>query len=108
MAMLKEYVITCAVANTAYNVLSGTTAAPTTPYTAADKGWEATVQNQTAGTVAKVGGADVVSLGGLLLIDIGGTQTYRGNTPSGIQVGEMWVSSNTNNGVVLVQLKKYI
>lgn len=108
MAMLKTYKITVTPANTAFNVLTGTAVAPASEATSADKGCEVTVQNQTAGSVASVGGSDVVSNAGIVLVDKGSAQTMRGTGPTSIQVSELWVTSDTNNGIVVVQLRKFI
>lgn len=108
MALLKTYKITVTPANTAFNVLTGTAVAPTFEALAADKGQEATIQNQTAGSIATVGGSDVVSNAGIVLIDKGASQTLRGTGPTSIQVSELWVTSDTNNGVVVVQLRKFV
>lgn len=111
MSNVKTYIVTCTNANTAYNVLSGTTVAPTTPYAPADKGCEITFQNQaaTATTIMKIGGTDVVSLGGIRL---NGTDTSytigKKSTHSGIQSGDWWVTSDVAGQVCVVQLVKSV
>lgn len=103
----KTVKITCTNANTAYNVVTGTTSAPTGARNSDYVGEEVTFQNQTSGTVASVGGSDVVSTGGIQLSYLA-SATDRGGNPSAIQLQEYWVSSNTNGGVVLVRLRKRV
>jgi hypothetical protein len=104
---IKTVKVTCTVANTAYNVVTGTTSAPTNrnkDYI----GSEATFQNQTTGSVATVGASDVVSNAGIILIERGAAQTVRGVNPSAVQLQEWFVSSNVAGGIVVVQLRKFV
>jgi hypothetical protein len=111
MANVKTYVVTCTLANTAYNFLTGTIAAPTSQATSADKGIEATFQNQaaTTTTVFKVGASDVVTNGGVRLNGTDAAYTVgKKSTASGIQPSDWWVTSDTAGQVVVMQLIKSI
>ena len=109
MANLKTIKVTCTAANTAYNVVTGTTVAPAVARDNTLVGQEVTIQNQTSGSVLTVGGSDVVSNGGIQVL-------YRGayslgnltSTFSGIQLQEFWVSSDTAGAVGIVQLRKAV
>ena len=114
MAGIKTIKITCTLANTAYNVVSSdkagsaTTTAPSLPRDQAYVGEEVTFQNQTGGSTAVVGGFDVVSNAGIILVDTGTAFTIRGHTPSSIQLQEWYVSSSVASGVVVIQLRKHV
>lgn len=108
MAGIKSIKITCTQANTAYNVVTGTTAAPTLPRDVNFVGEEATFQNQTTGSVATVGASDIIINCGIILASKGAAETVRGHNPSAIQLQEWWVSSDTPGGIVVVQLRKRV
>lgn len=107
MASVKTIKITCTLPNTAYNVQTGTTSGPTARSTNF-VGYEVIFQNQTSGTIGSVGGSDVVSNAGILLLDQGGSSSFTGVTPSAIWLGEWWVASDTASGVIVVQLRKAV
>jgi hypothetical protein len=111
---IKTFKITCAASNTAYNVLSGTTSAPTTANASnyANKGVAITFQCQTNGAVGKAGGSDVVTNAG---ITFSGTAPQAPYSPShssissvSYQVADWWVSADTNDTVIVVQLIKHV
>lgn len=104
LANVTTYVVTCSSANTAYNVLSGTTAAPTLTddlnYTAQG----ATFQMQTNAATGKAGGSDVVSNGGVQFFGPDGAYTLPACTfPYGYHVQDWWVTSSAAGGVIVVQ-----
>lgn len=118
---VKTYKINCALANTAYNVLTGTVLAPTTTAAgnSANKGKGITFQVQTGGSLVTVGGSDVVTLGGIQIYGQVGSlspTTYMSdrytppgaNTPSGFQAADWWVASDTGDTNVVVQLCKHV
>ncbi len=107
MAHVATFKVVCTLAETPYNVASGTTSAPTTPRSLVYVGQEATFQNQTSGSLATIGASDVVDNGGLILDYLVG-ETVRGNTPTSVQLQEWWVSSDTPGGIVVVQLRKLV
>lgn len=114
---IKTYKVTCAVANTAYSVLTGTIVAPTLAqaggFNHADKGRAVTFQCQTTGAVATIGGSDIITNAG---INIAGSADGSGGgySPPGsdvsavIQIQDWWVSSDTAGAVVVAQLVKHV
>jgi hypothetical protein len=111
MANVKTYVVTCTLANTAYNVLTGTTVAPTGPTNYVDKGCEITFQNQgsNSSAIIEVGGSDVVTLGGIELNGRSAAYTVgKKSSSSGIQASDWWVTSDIAGQVVVVQLIKSV
>lgn len=109
MANVKTVAVTCTLANTAYNLATGTTAAPTTPRDNKLVGAEVTIQNQTTGSVLTFGGSDVVTVGGLKISYLGafsmGSLTLGS---SGVQLQDLWVTSDTGGAVVVVLLRKSV
>jgi hypothetical protein len=116
MANSKTYVVTCTLANTAYNLLSGTTAAPTMEQrVAASKGHGITFQCQVNGALGYVGGSDLVVAGvitnGIAFLGPDGAyQPPGGSQPgsSAFQAGDWWVASDTAGAVIVGQLIKSI
>lgn len=107
MSSLTTIRVVCTNANTAYNLVTGTTSAPTTARDSNYVGDELTVQNQTANSIVSLGGSNVVTVGGVQLT-YQAVANSRSMTPTGIQLQEWWVSSNTPGTVVLVILRKRV
>ena len=109
---VKTYKITCASSNTAYNVLTGTTSAPTAVPVVADKGRAITFQCQTNGAIGYAGGSDVANgttNTGILFQGPDGAYTPPVSpTSSGYQAQDWWVSSDTGGAVIVVQLVKHV
>lgn len=107
---IKTYKITCTNANTAYNVLTGTTVAPIQANaTYADKGISITFQCQTAGAMGKAGGSDVVTNAGIQFTGpLGSYSLTPGKSSSEYQAAEWWVSSDTGGAIIVVQLVKHV
>jgi len=112
MANSKTYKITCTNANTAYNVVTGTTSAPTTVAEVgyANKGIGISFQCQTAGAAGFAGGSDVVSNAGITFLGPDGDYDPPASklSSSGVQASEWWVSSDTAGAVIVVQLIKHV
>jgi hypothetical protein len=111
MANQKTYKITCTNANTAYNVVTGTTSPPTnTNFTPANKGRGITFQCQTNGALGFYGGSDVVSNAGIATTGPDGAYQPSGGGPgsSGFQACDWWVASDTAGAIIVVQLTKGI
>ncbi len=106
---VKTYKVTCTNANTAYNVLTGTTSAPTIVPVAADKGRGITFQCQTNGAKGFAGGSDVSSNAGVVFLGPDGAYSPAVSpTSSGYQAQDWWVSSDTAGAVIVVQLVKHV
>lgn len=106
---VKTYKITCTLANTAYNVLTGTTLAPTTVPVAADKGRGITFQCQTNGAKGFAGGSDVFSNAGILFLGPDGAYAPAVSpTSTGYQAQDWWVYSDTAAAIIVVQLVKHV
>lgn len=107
MANAKTYKITCTNANTAYNVVTGTTVPPTNAdfLVAANKGKGIVFQCQTNGALGKAGMSDVVSNAGIVFLGPDGSYTPpAGVSPSSYNATEWWVSADTAGAIVTVQL----
>lgn len=106
---IKTYKVTCSQSNTAFNVLTGTTSAPTTVVTAEDKGVVITFQCQTNGAIGKAGGSDVVSNAGIVFAGPAGIYSPQaGKSSSAYQAADWWVSADTGGAVVVVQIVKHV
>lgn len=111
MANQKTYKITCTAANTAYNVVTGTTTAPTnTNFTPANKGRGITFQCQTNGALGYAAGSDVVSNAGIAFLGPDGNYQPAAGGPgsSGFFACDWWVASDTAGAIIVVQLTKGI
>lgn len=109
MANIKIIRITCTDINTAYNAATGTTEAPTTARDSDFVGQEATFQNQTAGSTVSIGGSDITVVGGLQIpyqgaFSLGGL----GGSSTSIQLQDLWVTSSTAGGIVVILLRKAV
>lgn len=106
MANAKTYKVTCTNANTAYNVVTGTTVAPTNAQRdPANKGKGITFQCQTNGALGKAGMSDVVSNAGIQFLGPDGAYTPpAGVSPSSYNAEEWWVTADTAGAVVVAQL----
>lgn len=106
---IRTYKITCTLANTAYNVVTGTTSAQTTIPSPSDKGRGITFQCQTNGAVGFAGGSDVVSNVGISFLGPDGAYTpVSSPTPCGYNANDWWVSSDTAEAIIVVQLLRSI
>jgi len=112
MANSITYKVTCTNANTAYNLLTGTTVAPTMAQrVAASKGHGITFQCQTNGALGFAGGSDVFSNAGIAFLGPDGAyQPPAGSQPgsSSFQAGDWWVYSDTAGAIVVGQLIKSV
>lgn len=108
MANFKTVKVTCTLANTAYNVATGTTGAPTsTSHTNAGRGLLVNVQHATA--VATVGASDVVTNGGVRFTGENVTHSYPAMpNASAYRLEDVWVSSSVAGAVVVFQIVKHI
>jgi hypothetical protein len=106
----KTYVVTCTLANTAYNIVTGTTVAPTLAggtFNYDHKGRGIIFQCQTNGALGKAGMSNVVSLGGIVFLGPDGAyEPVAGVAPNSYNANDWWVSCDTAGGVVVVQLIK--
>lgn len=106
---IRTYKITCTAANTAYNVVTGTTSAQTTIPSPSDKGRAITFQCQTNGALGYAGGFDVVTGGGITFLGPDGAYTPTASpTPSGYNANDWWVSSDTAGAIIVVQLIRQV
>lgn len=111
MANQKTYKVTCTLANTRYNVVTGTIVAPTnSDFTPVNKGRGITFQCQTNGALGYAGGTDVVSNAGIAFLGPDGSYQPAAGGPgsSGFQAYDWWVVSDTAGAVIVVQLTKGI
>lgn len=111
MANAKTYKVTCTSANTAYNVVTGTTTAPdNTLFIPANKGRGITLQCQTNGALGYYGMSDVVSNAGIVSLGPDGAYQPASGGPgsSGFQACDWWVASDTAGAIIVVQLTKGI
>lgn len=103
---IETFVLT--VGATPINVVTGTTAAPTTTdQVRQHKGCSISFQNQHASAKVKVGGSDVSSNGGIQIPGNFGTPyqvTPATASKSCINAAEWWVVSDTTSTTVVVQL----
>jgi len=106
---IKTYRITCTLANTAYNVVTGTTSAPTTVTLSTHKGRAITFQCQTNGAFGFAGGDDVVSNAGINFLGPDGAYGPPVSpTSSGFQAADWWVKSDTAGAIIVAQLIKHV
>lgn len=114
---IKTYKITCTLANTAYNVVTGTTSAPTSPTLSTHKGVNVTFQGQNSDVAYVIGGSDIITNGGITVIGIDNSSgtlpdhTYSpssGLTGSAYNMADWWVSSNNAGAIMIVQLIKHV
>lgn len=112
MANVKTYKVTCTAANTAYNLLTGTTVAPTMAQrVAASKGHGITFQCQTNGVLGYAGNSDVVSNAGIAFSGPDGAYQPPGGSQAGssaFQAGDWWVAADMAGAVVVGQLIKAV
>lgn len=109
MANLETFVVT--VGAVAVNLVTGTATAPSTPTENGHKGKELHFQCQHATAKVKVGGPDVLSLGGIQLqTNFGVPHIVRPSGPSQsvINAADWWLVSDTGDTTVIVELIKSI
>jgi hypothetical protein len=103
---IETFVVTVGV--TPVNVVTGTTAAPTTvDQVRQHKGQVLSFQSQHATAKVKIGGADVLSNGGIVLpVNFGLPVQFNPGygTASALNAAEWWLVSDTGSTTVVVQL----
>lgn len=114
MSQHKFYRVVTSVPSSRHNIYTGTTAAPSVNCPAADKGVEATFQNQSTGaTDIYVGGSDLaVAIGATSTLGPGGVKLSIGDaytvgkTLNGgaLQMTQFWVVSTSSMAVCTVHL----
>jgi hypothetical protein len=118
MASVKVYRVVTSTPSVAHNIVSGTTAANTPPFSANDKGVEVTIQNQSTGnTNIYVGGSDLTisigatsttGVGGILLTPSDALTLGKRHAPSAIQMNDWYICSTSSLAVAVVHLLKAV
>ena len=118
MASMKVYRVVTSTPSVAHNIVTGSTAAPTAPYSVADKGVEVTIQNQSTGSfniyvgdsslTVSIGATSTAGVGGILLTPNDAYTLGKRHAPSAIQLSEWYICSTSSLGVAVVHLLKAV